>query len=187
MGNFYANVTLRAADTDAIVQSLASMRRRAFVSPAIAGSTVIFDEAIEEASRELGRFAAELSRRHDCAALAVMIADDDILWYALYRAGRVDHEYDSNPGYDSGRRVPPKGGDGAALAAAFGVPERATEIERVLRAPSGSDGYLFEHERHAELIRLLQLPDIAVAAGYGYIDGGELPAGIEESDLRRVV
>jgi len=63
MGNFYANVTLRSTDTEAIVQTLTSQRRRALVAPAIAGSTVIFDEAIEEGGpRELGRFAAEPSR-----------------------------------------------------------------------------------------------------------------------------
>lgn len=187
MGNFYANVTLRAADTEAIVQSLTSLRRRALVAPPIAGSTVVFDQAIEDdGSRELGRFAAELSRRHGCAALAVMIADDDILWYALYRAGRLDHEYDSNPNYDTGKPAPPKGGNGAALGAAFSVPERAAEIERVLRVQSGREGYLFEHKRHADLVRLLGLPEIAIATGYGYIEAGELPEGIEESDLRRV-
>jgi hypothetical protein len=186
-GNFYSNVTLRAADTEAIVQTLTSLRRRAFVAPAIAGSIVVFDQAIEDGgSRELSRFAAGLSRRHGCAALAVMIADDDVLWYALYRAGRVDHEYDSNPNYDSGPPAPPKGGNGASLAAAFGVPERAAELERVLRVQSGSEGYVFEHERHAELLRLLGLPEIAVATGYGYIEAGELPEGLEESDLRRV-
>src|SRR5688572_27643137 len=167
MGNFYANVTLRATDTEAMVQTLTSMRRRALVAPAIAGSTVVFDEAIENGSRELARFAAELSRRHGCAALAVMIADDDVLWYALYHAGRLDHEYDSNPNYDRGPTAPPKGGSGAALGAAFGVAERAAEIERVLRVRSGPEGYLLEHKRHAELVGLLGLPAIAVATGYG--------------------
>jgi hypothetical protein len=187
MGNFYANVTLRADETDAIVQTLTSLRRRAFVAPAVAGSTVVFDQAIEEgASRDIGRLAGELSRRHDCSALAVLIADDDVLWYALYRAGRLDHEYDSNPSYDTGRSDPPKGGNAPALAAAFGVPDRAAELERVLRLPSGRDGYLFEHERHAELVGLLGLPDIAVATGYRYIEAGELPEGLEESNLRRV-
>ena len=186
MGNSYANVTLRSADTEAIVQSLTSQRRRAFVAPAIAGLTVVFDQAIEEQVRELGRLAAELSRRHGCAALAITIADDDVLWYALYRAGRLDHEYDSNPNYDSGPLVPPKGGNGAALAAAFGVPERAADLERVLRVLSGTEGYLFEHKRHADLVRLLGLPEIAVATGYGYIEGGELPEGLQESELRRV-
>jgi hypothetical protein len=187
MGNFYANVTMRAADTDAIVQTLTSLRRRAFVVPAFAGSTVVFDQAIEDGgSRERRRFAAELSRLHGCVALAVKIADDDVLWYALYRAGHLDHEYDSNPSYDEGPPTPPKGGDGAALGEAFGVPERAAEIERVLRAPSGEQGYVFEHERHAELVRLLGLPATAVATGYGYIEAGELPEGLEASDLRRV-
>jgi len=187
MGNFYANVTLRVDETDAIVQTLTSLRRRTFVAPAIAGSTVVFDQAIEDGeARDVGRLASELSRRHDCAALAVLIADDDVLWYALYRGGRLDHEYDSNPSYGSGRSDPPKGGNAAALSAAFGVPERAAELERVLRVRSGQDGYLFEHQRHADLVQLLGLPDIAVATGYRYIEAGELPEGLEEDDLRRV-
>jgi len=76
--------------------------------------------------------------------------------------------------------------DARALAAAFGVPEREAQLEEVLRRASGEAGYLFEYERHAELVRLLGLPDIAVATGYEYIEGGELPEGLEESDLRRV-
>jgi hypothetical protein len=188
VGNFYTNVTLRSGETGAVAQTLGYLRRRAFVAPAIGGATVVYDQESELAgAEELGRLAAELSRRHACAALAVQIADDDVLWYALYRAGRLDHDYDSNPSYDSGApHAPPKGGDAHALAAAFGVPEQASEIERVLRAPSGENGFIFEHERHAALVRLLGLPDIAVATGYEYIEDGELPDGLEEEDLRRV-
>jgi hypothetical protein len=187
MGNFYANVTLRTAATSAVAQTLGYLRRRALVAPVRNDSTVVYDEAIEtDGPEELARLATELSRRHACAALAVFVADDDVLWYGLYRAGRLDHDYDSNPGYDSGRRAPPKGGDARALAEVFGVSARATELEQVLRAPSGEDGYIFEHERHAELVRLLGLPDIAVATGYEYLEDGELPEGLEEGDLRRV-
>jgi hypothetical protein len=188
MGNFYANVTLRATATDAIVQTLSSLRRRAFVAPAIGGSTVVYDQAVENGGpRELGRLAEELSRRQGCAALAVLIADDDVLWYGLYRSGHLDHDYDSNPSYDTGRPpAPPKGGDAAVLAATFAVPGQVAELERVLRAGSGEGGYVFEHERHADLVRLLALPDIAVAAGFQYIEAGEIPDGLDESDLRRV-
>jgi hypothetical protein len=187
MGNFYANVTLRTTATGAVAQTLGYLRRRALVAPARNDSTVVYDEAIEtEGPEELGRLAGELSRRHACPALAVLVADDDVLWYGLYRAGRLHHDYDSNPGYDSGRRASPKGGDAQGLAEAFGVPARAAELEQVLRAPSGEDGYIFEHERHAELVRLLGLPDIAVATGYEYLEDGELPEGLEEGELRRV-
>lgn len=187
MGNFYANVTLRTTATGAVAQTLGYLRRRALVAPPRDGSTVIYDEASEtDGPDELGRLAGELSRRHACAALAVFVADDDVLWYGLYRAGRLHHDYDSNPAYESGRRAPPKGGDAAALAEAFGASERAAELQRVLRAPSGEDGFIFEHERHAELVRLLGLPDIAVATGYEYLEDGELPEGLEETDLRRV-
>jgi hypothetical protein len=188
VGNFYANVTLRTTETGAVAQTLGYLRRRAFVAPPIQNSTVVYDEEAELAGhQELGRLAAELSRRHACAALAVLIADDDVLWYALYRVGRLDHDYDSNPSYDSGApHAPPTGGDARALAAAFGVPDQAAEVERVLRAPTGENGFIFEHERHAELVRLLGLPDIAVASGYEYIEDGELPEGLEEEDLRRV-
>jgi len=188
MGNFYANVTLRTTETGAVAQTLGYLRRRAFVAPAMRGATVVYDEEAELAGHdELRRLAAELSRRHACAALAVLVADDDVLWYGLYRAGRLDHDYDSNPSYDTGGpHAPPKGGNGSALAAAFGVTDRAADLEQVLRAPTGENGFIFEHERHAELVRLLGLPEIAVATGYEYIEDGELPEGLEEEDLRRV-
>ncbi len=188
MGNFYANVTLQTSETGSVVNTLDYLRRRAFVAPARRGAIVVYDEEAELAgSEELGRLAAELSRRHACAALAVLIVDDDVLWFALYRAGRLDHEYDSNPSYETGGpHAPPKGGDAAALAAAFGVPDQAAQVEQVLRAPTGENGFIFEHERHGALVRLLGLPDIAVATGYEYIEDGELPEGLEEDDLRRV-
>jgi len=187
MGNFYANVTLRSAETDSVVQTLTYLRRRAFVAPARNGATVVYDQAIEDGQSELKGLAAELSRRHACDALAVMIADDDVLWYGFYRGGRLHHEYDSNPSYDSGDPPePPEGGDAGALAAAFGAGDQAARLEQVLRAPSGEDDFVFEHERHAEIVRLLGLPDIAVASGYNYIAGGELPEGLAERELRRV-
>ncbi len=188
MGNFYANVTLRTDETGAVAQTLGYLGRRAFVAPPLRGATVVYDEESELAGHEeLARLAAELSRRHACPALAVLIADDDVLWYALYRAGRLDHDYDSNPSYDTGApHVPPKGGNAGALVAAFGIPHQVAEVERVLRAPTGENGFIFEHERHAELVRLLGLPDIAVATGYEYIEDGELPEGLQEEDLRRV-
>jgi len=188
MGNFYANITLQTTETGAVVQTLGYLRRRALVAPPQDGATVVYDEAIETGGpEEVARLSAELSRRHGCAALAVLVADDDVLWYALHRAGRLHHEYDSNPGYDDGEARPPKGGDARALGEAFGAAGREAELERVLRAPSGShDGYVFEHERHADLVQALGLPEIAVATGYEYIEGGELPEGLEETDLRRV-
>ena len=84
MGNFYANVTLRTAETGAVAQTLGYLHRRAFVSPPARGMTVVYDEEAELVGRgELARLATVLSRRHACAALAVLSADDDVLWYRL--------------------------------------------------------------------------------------------------------
>ena len=59
MGNLYANVTLRSADTGSIVQTLTYLRRRAFVAHARSGATVVYEEAIEDDPAELGRLAVE--------------------------------------------------------------------------------------------------------------------------------
>jgi hypothetical protein len=85
-----------------------------------------------------------------------------------------------------GTPAPPRGGNAAALAAAFAVPGQAVAVEQVLRTPSGQGGYVFEYKRHAELVRLLDLPDIGVATGFHYIEAGEFPDGLHESDLRQV-
>ena len=183
MGSFYTNVTLRHAAVDEVVRALEAAGRSAFVSPAVNGCCVVFDAAAEEQdAAELERLVKPLSKRLRCAALAVLIHDDDLLYYALFESGRMTDEYNSRPDYfESGTR-PPEGGAARALAAAFDAHARAGDVERILHRGE----YAVETERHAELVEALGIPEAAVGTGFNYISEGELPPGLTAADLATV-
>jgi upstream activation factor subunit UAF30 len=180
MGSFYTNVTLRHGAVDEVVRALEAAGRSAFVSPAVNGCCVVFDAAAEEQdAAELERLVKPLSKRLRCAAWAVLIHDDDLLYYVLFESGRMTDEYSSRPDYFEGGTRPPEGGAARALAAAFDAHARAGDVERILhRGEYGS-----ETERHAELVEALGLPEAAIGSGYDYISEGELPPGLRAEDL----
>lgn len=186
MGNFYVNYTIRTEDQSRVVQALAG--RNAFVTAPLWGALVVYDEAADsqeqETVMELGRL---LSSQLDAPVLAVLNHDDDILWYGLFEKGECTDEYDSSPGYfdPEGEPQPPSGGDVDKLCAAFGSLNH-DEIEKILKKSSeDDDGYLFALDRHEDLVKELNLPVCAVGFGYAYISQGDLPPGLEESDLAR--
>jgi hypothetical protein len=144
---------------------------------------VVFDAETEaQELTTLQDLAGELSRRHHCVTLAVLNHDDGVLRYWLHDDGNVIDEYNSWPGYFSGGDAVPSGGDANALCAAFGVADRAADVERILRAPRSSP----EVDRHAALVGVLGLPRAAVGTGFEYIAKGELPEKITQTDLRLV-
>jgi hypothetical protein len=183
MGAFYTNITVRHADVDAVIAVLEKLRRDAFVTPTHNGAVVVFDAHIEsQDARDIDRLASPISKRLRSAALLALNHDDDLLYYALLESGRLIDEYNSRPGYFDGTQQEAVGGDARKLAAAFGVPDRADRLDRLLHATK----YTFETERHAALVRLLGLPPAAVGSGYDTISQGELPEGVQESELRVV-
>ena len=189
MGAFYTNITLRTAQQDRVAEALKAGRREAFVSKPANGCTVVFDRECEDQDLEiLNNLASSLSARLSCAALAVLNHDDDVLIYTLHENGEMVDEYNSSPEYfESGPGAEPEGGDANVLSRAFGVAGRADDVETVLRKPWGTDdGVTFEMERHQELVDILGLPAAAVPAGYNYLDEGEFPEGLNESDFLRV-
>lgn len=189
MGSFYTNITLRSADSRRVVDALRSEHRQAYVSPPFEGCTVVYDRETEEQDIEvLRRLASTLSKRLDCAALAVLNHDDDVLIVTLHESGRLTDEYNSSPDYfDSGPGSEPEGGDASRMCAAFGAPGRESDVEQVLRTPWGTDdGFVFEMERHENLVTTLGLPAAAVATGYNYIETGEYPEGTSSSDFVKV-
>jgi len=188
VGNFYTNITLRSRDTDRIVTSLTELRRPALVAPPSDGFSVVYDRASEDQDpKVIDEAARHLSARLECAALAVVNHDDDVLWLGLYERGKVVDEYTSAPGYFDGEERAPEGGDAERLCRAFGAEGRDAEVEAALRVPAGSEaGFVFEFERHQALVQALGLPLIAVGAGFTYIEEGELPDGVVEDQLRRV-
>lgn len=183
MGASYTNLTVRGATQRAVADLLAG--RRAVVAPARDGHVVVFDERSEQDQEVVSELAEHLSSSLGTGVLALLVHDDDILWYRLYDVGQLADEFDSAPGYFDADAEPsaPAGGDGVRLAAVMGALHSA-ELEIALRK-SGfeDDGYVFESDRHADLVRLLGLPRLAVGAAFASFERGELPAGLSAADV----
>lgn len=187
MGNFYTNYTLRGPSQQAVAAVLAG--RAAIVTPAQVGCVVVFDEQSDDQdSTVITELASRLSRELHCPVLAVFNHDDDIFWYQLYLSGELADEYDSSPGYFDPSAGPsaPSGGDAQKLCRAFGSASVA-EVASILRKPSsGEGGYTFAVERHSDLAGALGIPLFGVGAGFRYVSDGEMPEGLDESDMVRV-
>ena len=188
MGSFYTNVTLRTADQTRIVEALKSSRRQALVSPPANNCTVVFDRETEDQDIDvLNQLASALSGRLGCPALAVLNHDDDVLIYTLHERGQLVDEYNSSPAYfTDGPGADPEGGDAERLCRAFGADGKTSDVETVLRAPWGEEGFAFELERHEALVSALGISAAAIATGYNYLEQGEVPEGFSSSDFVRV-
>ena len=178
MGSFYTNITLRTTNQNRVVDVLSSAGRTAFVSQAQGGCIVVYDSDTEDQDiDELKELGDSLSQKLSCAALAVLLHDDDLLLYSLHENGRVVDEYASGSFDDIS--TGPEGGDAARLCRAFGA-TRTADVETILRtdrAGGSGGGYVFETERHEDLVKALGLPLLAIAIGYNYLEQGDLPEG----------
>ena len=175
MGNFYGNITLQTADTDAVVKTLGDLGRDAYVAPA-SEYTVVYDEH-ELSEKETRKILAALTERLSCAGLAVAVVDDDVLGYLLGDRGKVVDEYDSNPGLRDTGMDPPSGGDVARLCAAFGLAGKEDEVRAILQ----NTDVALEVHRHEALVEALGFPGAAVGMGFTYLAQGEAEdAGITE-------
>ncbi len=171
MGNFYTNIVLRETDVDRVVSAVEGLRRRGYVVSAD-NASVVYDERCDEQDLdELRKLAGKLSARLGGPALAFCNHDDDVLWYALAEGGKVVDTYDSCPGYFDGGSTTPEGGDAARLCAAFGVDDRRSDVDALLRQEK--EAITFEVDRHEKLLGLLRLPKLALL-GYRYVSEGEL-------------
>jgi len=192
MGSFYTNITLRTTQQASVTDALRSAGREAYVSEPMNGCTVVYDRECDDQDIEvLKKLASSLSAKLKCAALAVLIHDDDVLIYTLHENGKLTDEYISAPGYfdDSADSDSPEGGDATVLARAFGAEGNVGQVESALReqsAPGTGDGFVFETERHEELVTALGIPSVAVSTGFTYIEQGELPEGATEASFTRV-
>jgi hypothetical protein len=186
MGSFYVNATAKGRTQSQVHSFLAQMRRKAFVFPTINGFTTFCDAEAEtqepKAIDELGRKASVALQ---CPIFCVLNHDDDILWYALYEDGEISDEYDSFPTYFEGIFSPPKGGNAAKLCNLAGSMDKQAELSEILRRPHGSDGYVLESERHADIATAIGLPSFSIGFGYRYLERSELPEGLDQTDLLR--
>ncbi len=200
MGNFYVNITLKGPGRDQIVAGLTEAGCDAYLSPTVDGVTTICEAVCDSQDDDYIRaFAAKLSERLGCPALAVLNHDDDVLWYGLYAAGVLDHEYTSSPDFfeaefldpdddleldDDGVSIP-EGGDAQALCAAFGPAADPAAVETILRALDDETGFVFAFERHEALAKALGLPAYTVCCGYRDLERGAFPPGYGEADFVR--
>jgi hypothetical protein len=178
----YANVTVIGAEPGAVISGLGA--GPALVTAPVAGMTVVFAAADEEAARfGEGLTAARLSADCDCDALEVAVFEDDLLQYRLYRRGAeidlgvvatpvalelAEAAGGTLPAADAARLVDRLGRGDAALA------RRALSPDEAIGGAS---------ERHAWLVEALDLPRCAAGWGYRYLaawpegfDGGPLTA-----------
>ena len=184
MGNFYVNYTLRGPGQIEVADALSG--HSAIVTPSQLGCVVAFDEESEMQDESIiAKLALQLSFELHCPVLAVLNHDDDILCYWLYNNGELLDRYDSAPGFLDTSATPsnPAGGHAEKLCKAFGSKDMAN-VDTILSKPFGDkDGYIFAVDRHADLAKALGLPMYGVGFGYSYIERGELPESLGESDL----
>jgi hypothetical protein len=171
MGGFYTNYTLRTADHDAVVKALKGFK--AVVSPVKNGCIVVAEEKSDHQSEaHVEKLASRLSGKLKCPVLAVIVHDDDILLYWLCDQGKLVDRYNSKPGYfDPSKASPPIGGDAQKLCRIFNS-DKQERVEQILRE-SRTDKYVFENERHAALIRALNISKLAHFCSYAGIDYNE--------------
>ena len=182
MGNFYTNIVLRDAEVDAVIAVLSRPARRAYVAKDDL-TTVVYDERCDRQDLdELQNLARLLSDKLGRAAIAFCNHDDDVLWYALAERGKITDTYDSYPGYFDGGSNRPKGGDARRLCNAFGVPDRAAEVDAQLRRTH--DEVVFEIDRHAALLELLGLGSGLAMLGYDYVSRGEIADNVSSAIVR---
>jgi hypothetical protein len=182
-----------------LTQHLTRLGREAYLSPTVNRITVVYDNESEADYAALDALASRLSQHFACPALATIVQDSDLFLYRLYDHGQVIDEYNAAPGYyDDSRRDAPRGGDAAALCAAFGIPQAVQAVEALLQRPGideddddkGVD-YLAGEDLHRELVAALGFPSFAAGIGYDGIAGHEqyrqgLPEGLDRAALVKI-
>ena len=188
MGGFYSNITLKGPEQSAVAKTLQG--RAAIVTPQINYCTVVYDSVCDnQDADEMSELTSRLSRELRCAAWVILVHDDDVFWYRLYLNGQLADEYNSCPSYfdfGSSEISGPSGGDAKKLCDAF-RPGQQQEVENILRKPGAAqgDGYVFETERHADLVDALSLPEFAVGVAYASFERGEYPEGLSADQLMK--
>ena len=81
--------------------------------------------------------------------------------------------------------ITPSGGDASKLCALMGSKD-VEPAASILRSVHGTKGYLFEIQRHEELVRTLGLPSFTVGLSYKYIKQGEIPSGLDSDSLKHI-
>lgn len=186
MGAFYGNITLTKVRPDQVAKALRG--RRAIIASCASDQVVVFDSVCDAQDIEAMQIlAAQTSRELSCHALAILVHDDEVLVYYLFRNGELMDSYNSWPSYfefgSTKNAAAPEGGKAELLVEAFGKGD-FKKLESILRKPKSRQGYVFETERHADLAKALSLPQFAVGTALASFERGEYPAGISKHDFK---
>src|SRR5262249_32549425 len=102
--------------------------------------------------------------------------------------GELTGWYNSSPSYfdfgSTDEPAAPAGGNAELLCSTFraGSPE---QVEHILRQRPGKDGYLFETERHRDLVSSLSLPECSVGVASASFERDGYPEGLSRSSMMR--
>jgi hypothetical protein len=178
-GNYYTNVTVKDATQAQVVAAIKKLGKTAYVSPAYQGCVVVYEKASDD--QDIGlltSLAAALSSTLERPTVAVVVHADDQLMLWVYNKGERLDEYNSWPGYfDWPKKVrKPSGGKSTEICAVLGAKGAEMEVEKILRKTN----YVFETERHEQLVRALKLPEAAAGTGYRYLEQGETPEDFKQ-------
>jgi hypothetical protein len=185
MGHFYTNVTVKHDDAEMVARAVAEMHRYAVIAPPVDGFVMVYDLASERQDGTLFDFARRLSLDLNSIAFAVMNHDDSVLYYWLFDCGQEIDRYNSRPDYFE-PSDDKQGGSASVLATALGCDGVIDELDRILHCDADSEvsdsPYVFEIDRHAELARVLRIPNWGVGYGYSYLADDQLPDGFPADD-----
>lgn len=186
LGRFYTNITLKGASQEAIIASLERQSLRAVVAPTRGDMTVVIEALSEAQDGAVNELARDLSQELGCVALSATNHDDSVFYFQLFNDGELLDDYNSSPShFTASGPTQPSGGDAHLLCDIFRMPTAVNELEQALRFEPFADGadetddrYVFECDRHVDLVRLLGLSTNAIGAGFNYIIDGSLPEGL---------
>jgi hypothetical protein len=171
VGSFFGSIQVKADDQGAVVAVVRSLAKErgisGFVGPCIKGWVGVYPENHGQ-DEGLGQALAE---RIGGTAIQIIVHDEDVLAYWLWRDGALVDSYWSKPGYfgdDDLDKEEAMRGNPVALAEATGA--RADAIAAALTRPGD---YTFESMRLERLGYLLGISNLATS--YEYLkeeDGG---------------
>jgi len=164
MGGFYGSVQLRTADRAAVKIAAGAVAKeksiRCLVGPVINGWTGVYpeDPGLE------GGIGAGMAQRLACDVLQLMVHDDDILAYRLWRDHQLVDSYWSKPGH-FGEENRAEGESSRGNAENFrGIV--ADKVEKLAALLDRKAEYTFESERLAKLTKLLGIFNAVTAYDY---------------------
>jgi hypothetical protein len=172
MGGFYGSVQVRTTDRNAVkaaTESVATVRKiRCLVGPEINGWVGVYPEGSGQ-DESVGQAIAQ---QVQADVLQLMVHDDDVLAYWLWRDQKLVDSYWSKPGYfgeDNRAEEESRSGEPEMFRPIIG--DKAHQLTALLDRKTSS---VFEYERLEKFAKVLGISN-AVSA-YEYLKDGERDA-----------